>query len=82
LNPLTSKDPIWYAGPDLAASRLARGRTPKIIQAFRLVSYGVQEGMKPTVIGTRAFHPEKEDFFRAVIEERKSYQSRTRIICC
>jgi len=27
--------------------------------------------MKPTVIGTRAFQPEKEDFFRAIIEERK-----------
>ena len=73
LNPLTSKDPIWYAGPDLAASRLARGRVPKIIKAFRLVSDGVQEGMKPTVIGTRAFQPEREgeDFFRAITEERK-----------
>jgi hypothetical protein len=71
LNPISSKEPIWYAGPDLAASKLATGRTPKILQAFRLVSYGVQEGMKPTVIGTRAFNPEKDDFFRAVIEERK-----------
>jgi hypothetical protein len=73
VNPLTSKDPIWYAGPDLAASGLARGRMPKIIKAFRLVSHGVQERMKFTVIGTRAFQPEKEeeDFFRAIIEERK-----------
>jgi len=72
LNPLTSKDPIWYAGPDLAASKLVRGSTPpKIIRAFRFVSDGVQKGMKSTVIGTRAFQPEKEDFFRAIIEERK-----------
>jgi hypothetical protein len=71
LNPLTSKGSIWYAGPDLAASRLATGRTPRIIRAFRLVPHGVQEGMKETVIGTRTINPEKDDFFKVVIEERK-----------
>ena len=71
LNPLTANEPIWYAGPDLAASRLATGRTPEILQAFRLVPLGVQEGMKTTVIGTRTIDPEEDDFFRVVIEERK-----------
>ncbi len=71
LNPLTSERPIWYAGPDLAASRLARKRTPKIVKAFRLVPHGVQEGLKKTVIGTRTINPEDDDFFRVVIEERK-----------
>jgi hypothetical protein len=71
LNPLTSKEPIWYAGPDLAASRLLGRRTSKIIEAFRLVPRGVQAGMKTTSIGTREINPEKHDFFRAVIEERK-----------
>jgi hypothetical protein len=55
----------------LAASKLAMGHTPQIMQAFRLVPRGVQGGMKPTVIGTRTINPEKDDFFRAVIEERK-----------
>lgn len=71
LNPLTTKERIWYAGPDLAASRLATGRTPKIIEAFRLVPNGVQAGMKETVIGTRTIKPETDDFFRVIIEERK-----------
>ena len=71
LNPLTSKEPIWYGGPDLAASRLLGRRTPMIIEAFRLVPRGVQTGMKTTSIGTREINPEKHDFFRAVIEERK-----------
>jgi CRISPR-associated endonuclease Cas1 len=71
LNPLTANEPIWYAGPDLAASRLATGRTPEIVQAFRLVPLGVQEGMTTTVIGTRTIDPEEDDFFRVVIEERK-----------
>lgn len=71
LNPLTANEPIWYAGPDLAASRIATKRTPQIIDAFRLVPHGMQEGLKSTAIGTRTIDPEKDDFFRAVIEERK-----------
>jgi hypothetical protein len=71
LNPLSAKETIWYAGPDLAASRLLTQRTPQIVEAFTLVPHGVQEGMKNTVIGTRTFNPAKDDFFRVVIEERK-----------
>ncbi len=71
LNPLASVKPLWYAGPDLAASRLLGRRAPEIIEAFRLVPRGVQARMKAAAIGTREINPEKHDFFRAVIEERK-----------
>jgi hypothetical protein len=71
LNPLTTNVPIWYSGPDLAASKLLTGRTPEIIEAFRFVPHGVQDGMKDAPIGTRQIHPATDDFFRAVIEERK-----------
>jgi hypothetical protein len=72
LNPLTSQEAIWYAGPDLAASKLKTKRSPKIIQAFKLIPHGVQEGMRATSVGTRTIDPAKDDFFCAVIEERKS----------
>jgi hypothetical protein len=71
LNPLTSDKPIWYAGPDLAASVLLTGRVPEIIEAFRIIPRGMQNGMKKAFIGTRELDPEKHDFFRVVIEERK-----------
>ncbi len=71
LNPLTAHEPIWYAGPDLAASKIATGRPPQIIEAFRLLPHGMQEGMKTTVVGTRTIDPKEDDFFRVVIEERK-----------
>jgi len=70
LNPLTSTEPIWYAGPDLAAAKLL-GPAPQVIQAFKLVPRGTQPGMKSVVIGSRTFTPEFDDFFRAIIEERK-----------
>jgi hypothetical protein len=72
LNPLTSTEPIWYAGPDLAASKLAKEVTPQIIDAFRIVPHGVQEVMKTTTIGNRTINPVRDDFFRVVIEERKN----------
>jgi hypothetical protein len=72
LNPLIAGEPIWYAGPDLAASKLAREQTPQIIEAFRIVPKDVQRGMKPTAIGTRTINPVTDDFFRVVIEERKN----------
>ena len=74
LNPLTSEEAIWYAGPDLASSKLLRKRTPKVIRAFRVVPQGRQEGTKACSIGTRTVDPAKDedDFFRAIIEERKS----------
>jgi hypothetical protein len=72
LNPLTATEPIWYAGPDLAASKLAAEQAPQIVEAFRIVPKCVQAGMKPTAIGTRTINPVTDDFFRVVIEERKT----------
>jgi hypothetical protein len=34
-------EPIWYAGPDLAAATLF-GSNPKIIRAFKFVPRGIQ----------------------------------------
>jgi hypothetical protein len=71
VNPFTSDKPIWYAGPDLAASTLLSGRTPEIIDAFRIIPRGIQNGLKRAFIGTREIDPERHDFFRLVIEERQ-----------
>jgi hypothetical protein len=79
LNLLSCTDAIWYAGPDLAASRLAQKTSPQVVEAFRVVPKGVQAGMKKTAIGTRTINPVTDDFFRItddffriVIEERKN----------
>jgi hypothetical protein len=77
VNPLTCKEPLWYAGPDLAASKLKTKRAPRILRAFKLVPQGgAQAGMKATALGTRTIDPEKDDFFRAIIEERKTLPKR------
>jgi hypothetical protein len=72
VNPLTSAEPIWYAGPDLAASKLKTKRAPRIIRAFKLIPEDTQLGMRVTSLGTRTIDPTTDDFFLALIEERKT----------
>lgn len=40
INRLTSKKPIWFAGPDVIASLLLTGKVPHIEKAIRMVPHG------------------------------------------
>lgn len=76
VNPLTSERPIWYAGPDLVAAALLGGPLPKIIEAFRVVPEGQQEGLKPVALRSMVeIDPRTGDFFRSVIEARSRIKS-------
>ena len=71
VNPLTSAEPIWYAGPDVVASKLLTGKDPEIIRAFRVVPVGQQLGLRQTSLRGRVdVDPRTSDFFRTVIESR------------
>jgi hypothetical protein len=75
LNYLVSAKPIWYAGPDLVASKILTGRMPKILQAIRMVPDGCQSRLKSTnLAGMVEIDPHKDDFYRKVIEQRICYQ--------
>jgi hypothetical protein len=67
LNPLSSKRPLWFAGPDIVGSTLLTGRVPKILRALRIEPLGVQRGMKSVKLGNGSIDPYKDDFFRKVI---------------
>jgi hypothetical protein len=71
LNPLASDNPIWFAGPDIIASRLQTGKTPKILRAIRFQPVGIQKGLNSLKLGKSSINPVRDDFFRKVIEERK-----------
>jgi len=76
VNPLTSEEPIWYAGPDLVAATLLTGRPPVILRAFKVVPEGQQAGLRPVNLrGMIAIDPRKDDFFKAVIEARARVKS-------
>jgi hypothetical protein len=76
VNPFTSKDPVWYAGPDLVAATLLTGRPPSIIREFRLVPHGQQEDLRPVNLrGMIRIDPYTDDFCKAVIEARARVKS-------
>lgn len=71
---------LWFSLPDVIASVLLTGKTPQIIDAFRLEAHGVQDGLKPAKLyGAIEIDPRQQDFFRRVIEERKRLSSQTKI---
>lgn len=72
VNPFDDDAPHWYAGPDLAASALLTGKAPAVLRAWRLVPVGTQPGLRPVNLrGAVEADPDRGDFFRTVIEERK-----------
>lgn len=66
------EDGLWFALPDVAASVLLTGRMPKIVDAFRIVPKGMLAGLRAIRLrGAVTVDPGSQDFFRAIIEERK-----------
>ncbi len=83
LNHLTSKEPIWFAGPDLIASCLLAGpdkaKAPRILKAIRMVPRGRQPGLKVSKLGNMvAIDPESDDFFCHVIEQKTVHKPKNK----
>lgn len=71
---------LWFSLPDVIASVLLTGKIPNIIDAFRLETHGMQDGLKPAILyGAIEIDPRQQDFLRRVIEERKRLSSQTKI---
>jgi len=80
LNELHWKQPVWVAGPDLIASVLLGCRIPKVLEAFRLVPFGKQRGLKSIKLRSAIqVDPRNEDFFTRVIEYRKQNKKDERL---
>ena len=76
INELSADLPIWFAGPDVIASTLLTGKAPNILEAIRMVPHGRQKGLKrASLCGMVEIDPNKDDFFRHVIEQREHYKS-------
>jgi hypothetical protein len=76
INYLTSKEPIWFAGPDIIASILLTGKVPYIEKAIRVNAHGKQQGLTSTSLrGMVKVDANKHSFFKHVIEQRAAYES-------
>lgn len=76
INYLTSKESIWFAGPDIIASILLTGRVPRIEKAIRVVPHGKQSKLASTSLrGMVEVDAKKHSFFKHVIEQRAAHES-------
>lgn len=72
LNYVTSHLSVWYSLVDVLASKLLTGKTPQIIDAFKLVPEGQIATKQWKLFGGERFsiNLEKDDLFARVIEMR------------
>jgi hypothetical protein len=71
------EDALWFSIPDVVASVLLTGRVPEIIDAFMIEPIGKLPNLRPTrLFGMVNIDPEREDFFRIIVEERLRLSSR------
>lgn len=76
INHFTSKEPFWFAGPDIIASILLTGKVPRIAKAIAVVPHGKQAGLGSTHLrGMVKIDANTQSFFKHVIEQRAAHES-------
>jgi hypothetical protein len=76
-DPLGEPVPLWFTIPDLVAAKLLAGKTPTIIRSIKFSGSGRAQGLKTLALrGEIGVDPRREDFFRAVIEQRNQLPDR------
>jgi hypothetical protein len=79
LNYLSSGKPIWYAGPDLVASKILTGKAPCILEALEMVRGAQQNRLKSTNLGGMVkIEPSEQDFYCEVIQQRAAHKKTAR----
>ena len=71
INCITSETPLWYALPDVIASKILTGKAPKILQAIRFVPNWVQDNLFPSNILGVSLDPAKDNLIQVLVEERQ-----------
>ena len=71
------EEALWYSIPDVIASILATGRIPEIVDAFLIEPCGTLFELAPMKLrGVVEVDPERDDFFKVIVEERLRLSSR------
>jgi len=71
INRITSDTPLWYALPDVIASKILTDKAPKILEAIRFVPKGVQDRMITSEILGVTIDPAKDNLILVLVEERQ-----------
>ncbi len=76
INYFTSKEPLWFAGPDIIASILLTGKVPHIEKAIRVVPHGKQAELGTVSLrGMVEINAKTDSVFKHVIEQRAANEA-------
>src|SRR5262249_30100724 len=71
-----SKEPIWFAGPDIISSILLTGRVPHIEKAIRVALHGKQAYLESTSLrGMVDVDAAKHSLFKHVVEQQAAHEA-------
>ncbi|NPE31705.1 hypothetical protein HNV12_27860, partial [Methanococcoides sp. SA1] len=71
LNYLTYESSVYYFLPDVLASKLLTGKSPKIKKAIRFIPEGVQEDLTETEIYGVHINPKEDNLIKVLVERRQ-----------
>ncbi len=70
VNEVSSEKPLFYALPDIIASKFISGKTPKIKKAIRFKAIGKQKSLKEFEIFGLKNNPKEENLIKLLAEKR------------
>jgi hypothetical protein len=79
LNYLTAGEPMWFTLADVLVSKMLTGKAPQIVKAFRFKPKESQKGLRPVVVAGRQVDPIKDDFYKTLIDHRRTVKARADI---
>ncbi|WP_406657918.1 hypothetical protein V7O62_05000 [Methanolobus sp. ZRKC2] len=68
INYLNYNGSLYYFLPDILASKLLSGKSPKIKRAFRFVLEGIQEDIEETEIYDVHVNPKEDNLIKVLVE--------------
>jgi len=80
INYLTSEEPLWYALPDVIASKILTGKSPKILHAIRFVPKEKQPELKPSQVLGIPLNPTTDNLIQLLVEERQGTKKKIKTL--
>lgn len=74
----TDNTSLWYSLPDLIASKMLSGKTPKILEAITFEPQGIQDELQEIAILKGISIKPEDDFIKKLIEERIKIKSESK----
>jgi hypothetical protein len=75
INHITMSESLYYFLPDILASKLLTGKTPKIKWAVRFIPEGIQENLKESEVYGVHVNPKEDNLIKVLVERRQEIKS-------